>query len=88
MFENGILKLIFGPKQNQNGEWRRLHNEELQSLCRPLNIFRVIKSRRLTIRRASHVSRIEEGRKAFKILADKSIEKRHLGRPRHCVLNK
>ena len=41
------LRRIFGPKRDENGEWRRIHNEELHSLYRPPNIVRVIKSRRL-----------------------------------------
>ena len=57
------------PKRDENGEWRRLHNEELHSLYRSPNIVRVNKSRRL--RWAGHVARIEEGRSAFKILTDK-----------------
>ena len=47
VFENRILRRIFGPKRDENGEWRRLHNEELHSLYRSPNIVRVIKSRRL-----------------------------------------
>jgi len=47
VFENRILRLIFGPKMDENGEMRRLHDEELHSLyCSP-NIITVIKSRRL-----------------------------------------
>ena len=65
VFEIRILRRIFGPKRDENGEWRRLHNEELHSLYRSHNIVRVIKSRRL--RWAEHVARIEEGRNAFKI---------------------
>ena len=67
--ENRILTRIFGPKRDENGEWRRLHNEEFHSLYRSPNIVRVIKSRRL--RWAGHVARMEEGRSAFKILTDK-----------------
>jgi hypothetical protein len=45
--ENRILRGIFGPKRDENEEWRRLHSEELHSLCHSPNIVRVIKSRRL-----------------------------------------
>ena len=62
---------------DENGEWRRLHNEELHRLYHSLNIVRVIKSRRL--RWAGHVARREEGRSAFKILTGKPIGKRPLG---------
>ena len=61
-------------------EWRRLHNEELHSLYRSPNIVRVNKSRR--VRWAGHVTRMEEGRSAFKILTGKSTGKRPLWRPR------
>ena len=71
---------IFGPKMDENGEWRRLHNEELNSLYRSPNIVRVIKSRRL--RWTGHVARMEEGRRASKILTDKPTGKRPLGKPR------
>ena len=47
VFENRIMRRIFGPKRDENGEWRRLHNEELHSLYRSPNRVRVIKSRRL-----------------------------------------
>ena len=58
VFGNRILRRIFGPKRDENGEWRKLHNEELHSLYRSLNIVRVIKSRKL--RWAGHVARMEE----------------------------
>ena len=73
VFENRILRRIFRPKRDENGEWRRLHNEELHSLYRSPNIVRVIKSRRL--RWAGHVARMEEGRSAFKILTGKPRNK-------------
>ena len=66
VFENRILRRIFGPKRDDNGEWRRFHDDELHSLYRSPNIVRVIKSRRL--RWAGHLARMEEGRSAFKIL--------------------
>ena len=62
---------IFGPKRDENGEWRRLHNEELHILHRSPNIVRVIKSRRL--RWAGHVARIEEGGRAFKIVQETDL---------------
>ena len=71
VFENRILRRIFGPKRDENGEWRRLHNEEL-SLYRSHNIVRVIKYRRL--RWAGHVARMKECRSAFKILTGKPTE--------------
>ena len=64
--------------EEENGEWRRLHNEELQSLYRSPNRVRVIKSRRL--RWAGHVARIEESRSAFKILTGTPTGKTPLGR--------
>ena len=67
-----------GPRGMRMG--RRLHNEEHHSLYRSPNMFRVIKSNRL--RWAGHVARMEEGRSAFKILTDKHIGRRPLGRPR------
>ena len=62
------------------GEWRMLHNEELNSLYRSPKIVRVVKSTRL--RCAGHVARIEEGRSVFIILTGKPTGKRLLGRPR------
>ena len=80
-FENIILRRIFEPKRDENGEWRRLHNEELHSLFRSPNIVRVIKSRRL--RWAGHVARMEEVRSALKIFTGTPTGKRPSGRPRH-----
>ena len=73
LFKNRILRRIFGPTRDENGKWRRLHNEELHSLYRSPNIARVIKSRRL---------RMEDDRSAFKILTSKPTGKKPLGRPR------
>ena len=80
VFENRILKRIFGHKRDENGERTRLHNEEFHSLYHSPNIVRVNKSRRL--RWAGHVARREEGRSAFKILTGKPTGKVPLGRPR------
>ena len=67
------MRRISGRKRDENGEWRRLHNEEFHSFyCSP-NILRVIKSRRL--RWAGPVARMEEGTGAFKILTSKPDRK-------------
>ena len=47
VFENMIMRRIFGPKRNENGDWRRFHNEEFHRLYRSPNIVRVIKYRSL-----------------------------------------
>ena len=78
VFENCILELIFGPKRDKNREWKRFHNEELDNLQPSPNMFRVIKSTRL--RWSGHVARMEEARRAFKILTGKPKGKRPLGR--------
>jgi len=60
VFENRVLKRLFGPKRDEvTGEWRKLHNEELRDLYSLPNIVRVVKSRR--IRRAVLVARMGEG---------------------------
>ena len=66
VFENRVLRPTFGPKRDENREWRNLHNEKLHSLYHSPDIFRVIKSRRS--RWAHYVAVMEEGRCAFKIL--------------------
>ena len=70
---------IFGPKRAENEGWRRLHNEELNNMYHSPNTVRVVKS----IRRnwAGLVTRMEEGRSAFKIFTGIPAGKRLLGRP-------
>jgi hypothetical protein len=81
VFENKVLRRIFGPKRDQvTGEWRRLHNQELSALYSSPNIIRVIKSRRL--RWAGHVARMGERRGACRTLVGKPEGRRPLRRPR------
>jgi len=81
MFDNRMLRIIFEPKNDEvKGEWRILHNKELNVLyCSP-NIFRVIKSRRM--KWAGHVTRTGERRFLYRVLVGKPEEKRPLGRRR------
>ena len=65
---------------DENGEWRKLHTEELHSLYRSPNIVRVVKSRRM--RWAGHLARMEECRSSFKILTGTPSGKRPLERHR------
>jgi hypothetical protein len=57
---------IFGPKREEDGSWRKLHNDELHSLYSSPNIVRVIKSKRMSW--AGHVARMGEGRGVYRIL--------------------
>jgi hypothetical protein len=82
VFENRVLRRIFGPKRDEvRGEWRKLHNKELHDLYSLPSIIRIIKSRRM--RWASHVARMGEKINAYRLLVGQSEGKRPLGRPRH-----
>jgi hypothetical protein len=81
VFENTVLRRIFGPKRDEvTGEWRKLHNEELHILYSSPDIVRHIKSWRM--RWAGHVARMGEERKVHRVLLGKHEGKRPLGRPR------
>jgi hypothetical protein len=81
VFENRVLRRIFGPKRDEvTGEWRKMHNEELRELYSSPSIIRIIKSPRT--RWEGHVARMGEKRNAYRLLVGKSEGKRPLGRPR------
>ena len=81
MFENRVLRRVFGPKRDEvTVEWTELHNEELSDLCFLPNIVRVVKSRRM--RWAGHVVRMGQGRGVYRVLVGKPEGKSPLGRPR------
>ena len=81
VFWNTAFRRMFGPKRDEvTGEWRKLHNEELNYMyCSPNNV-RVIKSRRM--RCAGHVERTGERRGEYRVLVVKREGKRQLGRLR------
>jgi hypothetical protein len=77
VFENRVLRRIFGPKRDEvTGEWGKLHNEELHNLYSSPDIIRQVKSRRM--RWAEHVTRMGEERKVYKVLVGKPEERDHL----------
>jgi hypothetical protein len=78
IFENRELRRIFGPKREEDGSWRKLHNDELHNLYSSPNIIRVIKSSRM--RWAGHVTRMGEGRDVYRVLVWRPEGKRPLGR--------
>jgi hypothetical protein len=81
VFENRVLRRIFGPKRDEvMGGWRKLHTEELHNLCSSPSTIRIIKSRRM--RWAGHVARMVEKRNVYSLLVGKPEGKRPLGRPR------
>jgi hypothetical protein len=79
MFENRVLRRIFGPKRDEvTGEWRKLHNEELSDLYSSPSIIRMIKTR--WMRWAAHVARMGEKRNGYRLLVGKSHGKRERDR--------
>jgi hypothetical protein len=80
IFGNRVLRRIFGPKREEDGSWKKLHNDELHSLYSSLNIVRVIKSRRM--RWAGHVAQMGEGRGVYRVFVGRPECKRSLRRSR------
>jgi hypothetical protein len=74
VFENRVLRRIFGPKREEHGLWRKVHNNELPSLHSSLNIVRMIKSWRM--RWEGHVAHMGEGRGVYRILVGRPEGKR------------
>jgi len=81
VFENMMLRRIFGPKRDEiTGEWRKLRNKELSDLYSSLTIVRMITSRRMIW--AGYVAGMGERRGIYRVLVGKPERKRSLGRPR------
>jgi hypothetical protein len=81
VFENRVLRRIFGPKRDEvTGEWRKLHYEELNDLYSSLNIAWAIKSR--IMRWTGYVASMGERRGVYRVVVGKPEGKRPLGRPR------
>jgi hypothetical protein len=86
VFENKVLRRIFGPKRDEvTGEWKNLHNEELRDMYSSPCIIRIIKSRRM--RWVGHVARMGEQRNAYGLLVETPEGKRPPGRPRRTRFN-
>ncbi|KDR13307.1 hypothetical protein L798_12240 [Zootermopsis nevadensis] len=81
VFENRVLRRIFGPRREDDGVWRKLHNDKLKNLNSSPNIVRVIKSRRM--RWVGHIVCMDGTRGVHWVLVGKPEGKRPLGRPRH-----
>jgi hypothetical protein len=80
VFQNKVLRRIFGPKRDEvTEEWRKLHNEELRDLYSSPSIIRIINARGM--RWAGHVARMGEKRNAYRLVG-KQVGRRSLGRPR------
>jgi sorting nexin-29 len=82
LFENRMLRRIFGPKRDEvTGEWKKMNNEELRELYSSPSIIRIITSGRM--RWAGHVARMGEKRNTYRLLVGKPEGRRPLGRPTH-----
>ena len=78
VFENGVLRRIFGPRRDEvTGEWREIHKEKLNGLYHSPNTVRLIKSRRM--RWAGHVARMGDSRAVYRVLWGNMKGRDHLG---------
>jgi hypothetical protein len=77
VFENRVLRM-FGPEREDDGSWRKLHNDELHGVYSSPNIVKVVKSRKM--RWAVHVARMGEGTGVYRILVGRPEGKRPPGR--------
>jgi hypothetical protein len=80
VFENRVLRRIFGPKREEDGSWRKLHNDQIHNLYSSPNIVRVNKPGKM--RWAGHVARMGEGTGVYRVLVGRFEGKRPLERPR------
>jgi hypothetical protein len=80
VFDKRVLRKMFGPKREEDGSFRKLHNDELHGLYSSPNIVRVIISRRMGW--AGHVTRMGKGRGVYRVMVGRPEGKRPLGRPR------
>jgi hypothetical protein len=78
VFENRVLRKIFGPKREEDGSWRKFQNNELHNLYSSPNIVRVIKSRRM--RWAGHVAHMVEGRIVYRVFVGRPECKENTGK--------
>jgi hypothetical protein len=79
IFENGVLRMIFEPKREEDRSWRKLHNNKLHGLYSSPNVVKVIKPRRM--KWAGHVALVGEERGVYRILVGRPEGTRPLGRP-------
>jgi hypothetical protein len=78
LFENRVLRIFAPKREEETGEWRKQHNEELRDLYSSPSIIRIMKSR---MRWTGHVARMGKKRNAYRLLVGKPEGRKPLGRP-------